>query len=60
MLYLFESHINGYGSAQTSLEFAMLEHFLHRKHGWQAYRTEWIIFGEDENLAGSIDLCAIN
>ena len=44
----------------TSPEFAMLKKFLHSMTGWKAYRTELVIYGERENLGGSIDLCAVN
>eukprot|EP00435_Cladocopium_sp_Y103_P017516 s1987_g4.t1 len=60
MHYLFEAHINGYSVPQTSPEFLMLEKFLHGMQGWRAYRTEWVIYAEEENLAGSIDFCAID
>ena len=60
MHYLFEAHVNGYAVPQYSPEFAMLKKFLRGMHGWRAYRTEWTIFGEEEDLAGSIDFCAID
>ena len=60
MHYLFEAHVNGYRVPQTSPEFFMLQGFLQSMHGWRAFRTEWIIYGEEENIAGSIDLSAIN
>ena len=60
MHYMFEAHLNGYRTPRTSQEFAMLLTFLQGMEGWRAFRTEWMIFGEEENIAGSIDLCAIN
>eukprot|EP00438_Fugacium_kawagutii_P027023 Skav232521 [mRNA] locus=scaffold1096:935294:937453:- [translate_table: standard] len=60
MHFLFEAYLNGYTVPMTSPEFSLLQKFLRRMVGWRAYRTEWTIFGEDENLAGSIDLCAID
>jgi len=58
MHHLFEAYLNGYAVPQFSPEIAMLQTFLQGMPGWRAYRTEWVIFGEDENLAGSIDFCA--
>ena len=60
MHFWFEAHVNGYVVPKTSPEFSMLETFLQDMQGWRAFRTEWIIFGEEENIAGSIDLTAIN
>ena len=60
MHYLFEAHINGYAVPQTSPEFRMLIKFLDKMQGWRAYRTEWVVFAENENLAGSIDFCAVD
>ena len=60
MHYLFEAYLNGYSVPETSPEFQMLQSFLQSMNGWRAFRTEWTIFGEEENLAGSIDLCAVN
>eukprot|EP00438_Fugacium_kawagutii_P013857 Skav234041 [mRNA] locus=scaffold461:3439:5826:+ [translate_table: standard] len=60
MHYLFEAHMNGYAIPQCSPEFVMLKQFLAGMQGWRAYRTEWVIFGDEENIAGSIDLCAQN
>ena len=60
MHFLFEAHVNGYVVPKTSPEFSMLETFLRSMQGWRAFRTEWVIFGEEENIAGSIDLTAQN
>ena len=60
MHFWFEAHVNGYVVPKTSPEFSMLETFLQDMQGWRAFRTEWVIFGEEENIAGSIDLTAQN
>ena len=60
MHYLFEAHINGYTVPRFSPEFTMLQNFLQGMTGWRAYRTEWVIYAEEENLAGSVDFCAID
>lgn len=57
MHYLFEAHLNGYAVPKTSPEFSMLTSFLQTMEGWRAFRAEWVIFGEGEKIAGSIDLC---
>ena len=60
MHYLFEAYVNGYAVPQNSPEFSMLDKFLKGMEGWRAYRTEWVIFAEEEGIAGSIDLCAVD
>lgn len=32
----------------------MLLTFLQGMDGWRAFRTEWVILGEEENIAGSL------
>ena len=59
MHYLFEAHLNGYDVPTMSVEFRLLQAFLDEISGSAvAWRTEWTIFGDAENLAGSIDFCA--
>ena len=41
-------------------ELQMLVNYTRTLTGLTAYRTEWAIFAEEENLAGSIDFVAIN
>ena len=59
MHYLFEAILNGYSVASISPEVRMLHSFLSKfAENATAWRTEWTIFGDKENLAGSIDFCA--
>ena len=59
MHYIFEALINGHSVPDTSPEVRMLRSFLATlEDGATAWRTEWTIYGEDEQLAGSIDFCA--
>lgn len=60
MHFLFESHLKGYSVPTASPEFAMLTAFLSKMRGWRAYRAEWVVFAEEENIAGSIDFCAMD
>jgi len=43
-------------------EFAFFQQWLAeaRAEGWEPYRTEWVIFDEDADLAGSIDCVMFN
>ena len=56
--YLFEAFINGYRVPMESPEFRMFQRFMLSLQGLRAYRTEWVIYGEAENIAGTIDFCA--
>ena len=47
MIFLFEAHVNGYMVPKTNPEFSMLETFLRSMQGRRAFRTEWVIFGEE-------------
>ena len=56
---LFEAYLNGHEVPTTSPEFRMFHDFLSDLGSdIVAWRTEWVIFAEDEHLAGSIDFCA--
>ncbi|CAE7260360.1 unnamed protein product [Symbiodinium sp. CCMP2592] len=56
---LFEAYLNGYDVPRCSPEFRMLCHFLaNMPTSTKAWRTEWVIYGEEEGLAGSVDFCA--
>lgn len=59
-VHFFEAYLNGYVVPQVSPEFSMFQSFLEGMQGWRDYRAEWIIFAEEENIAGSIDLRAVN
>ena len=58
MHFLFEAHLNGHKVPTASPEFRLLRYFLQCEPKCTAWRTEWTIFAEEENLAGSIDFCA--
>ena len=58
MHFLFEAYLNGHMVPTASPEFSLLQCFLRSESTCTAWRTEWVIFAEDENLAGSIDFCA--
>ena len=56
---LFEAHLNGVDVPKTSPEFRMFQNFMSNLgSSITAWRTEWVIFADQENLAGSIDFCA--
>ena len=59
MHYLFEAYLNGYEVPSSSPEFRMFQSFLSTiDRDATVWRTEWVVYGEDENIAGSIDFCA--
>ena len=59
MHYIFEAFLNGHHVPTSSPEVRMLRNFLcSLARGTTAWRTEWTIYGEEEQLAGSIDFCA--
>ncbi|CAE7796366.1 unnamed protein product [Symbiodinium sp. CCMP2592] len=59
MHYLFEAYLNGYEVPRSSPEFRMFQSFLSSIDPLATvWRTEWVVYGEDENIAGSIDFCA--
>ena len=41
-------------------EMQMFLRYIKTLEGWAVYRTEWMIYGEEEWLAGSIDCCLID
>ncbi len=57
---LFECWLNYVPVPPTSVEMQMFMGFTRTLGGLTAYRTEWCIFGEEERLAGSVDLVAVN
>jgi len=60
MHYLCEAWLNRAIICEDSAEVKLFLAFTRTLSGLTAYRTEWTIFGEDENLAGSIDFVAID
>lgn len=48
----------------NSIEFNQFlgfwKEFSRNNPQWKPYRTEWIVYDEDKNLAGSIDMCLSN
>ena len=44
---------------ESSTEFKLFRKFLSIMQNLTAYRTEWVIFGDEERLAGSVDFVAI-
>ena len=53
-----ETLLNGGFVAQQCVELQLFATFLQTAPKALAYRTEWVIFGEDERLAGCIDFVA--
>jgi len=58
MHYLCEAWLNRAVISEDSAEMRLFIPFAKSLSGLTAYRTEWTIFGCDENLAGSIDFVA--
>ena len=56
--YLLEAFLNGFDVPMQSPEFQMFLRFLVSLPALRAYRTEWVIYGDLENIAGTIDFCA--
>ena len=55
MHYVFEAYLNGH-VVPCSPEVEMLQKFLcSLRNNCKAWRTEWLIFAEEEQIAGSID-----
>lgn len=52
------SRLNRYPVDATTPEMGLFLSFIKSLHGLHANRTEWMIFGEEERLAGSIDFVA--
>ena len=47
-------------SIASTTEFLLFRKFLSTMQGLTAYRTEWVIWGDEERLAGSVDFIAID
>lgn len=60
MLYFdhIEAYLNRCPIDPDTPEFRLFKQFLSGLGGLTAYRTEWMIYADAENLAGSIDFCA--
>lgn len=56
--FLCESFLNRQICMSTCPEMDLFLQYAASLEGYAAFRTEWTIFGEDENLAGSIDFVA--
>ena len=56
----FEMFLNGVTVDEKTAEFRLFRKFLQQLSGWTTFRTEWTIYGDEENLAGSIDFVAID
>ncbi|CAE8607642.1 unnamed protein product [Polarella glacialis] len=54
----FELYLNRWTISNYSVEMNIFLKYLSTLDGLTAYRTEWMIYGEDLNLAGSIDFVA--
>ena len=54
----FEHLLNGGSLPSLTKEVVLLSEFLRSQPGMTAYRTEWRIYAEDEDVAGSIDYVA--
>ena len=54
----FELHLNRVRVLWKSDEMRLFLRFIATLKGLTAFRTEWMIFGEEERLAGSIDFVA--
>ena len=60
MHYKMKVWLNAGCAVLDSVEMNLLLKFARTLNGLTAFRTEWTIYGEEENLAGSIDFVAIN
>jgi hypothetical protein len=58
MHYLFEAWINRAIIDEDSAEVKLFLAFVRSLPGLTAYRTEWTIYSDEENLAGAIDFVA--
>jgi hypothetical protein len=56
----FEYYLNGGLVDLEGPEMRMFLKFISTLSGWVVYRTEWMIYGDEEWLAGSIDCCLID
>lgn len=55
-----ELFYNGIDIINHSKEFALFLNFFNKTKKYVAYRTEWQVFDEEYQLAGSIDMCFID
>ena len=63
MHYACEAFLNNVripDSIASTTEFLLFHKFLSTMQGLTAYRTEWVIWGDEERLAGSVDFIAID
>jgi len=58
MHHQFECWLNRCPVDDETVEFALFHKFTQTLAGLTAFRTEWVIYAEAENLAGSIDFVA--
>ena len=54
----FEFLLNGGSLTSRTVEVILLAQFLRSQQGTTAYRTEWRVYADDEDIAGSIDYVA--
>ena len=60
MHYQMECWLNRVPMQINSTELQLLIDYTYSLGGLTAYRTEWAIYADEENLAGSIDFIAVN
>ena len=60
MHWTFEAYINRVEGLATGPELAMFIAYLKSLTGLEAYRTEWVIFADEERIGGCIDFAARN
>lgn len=60
MHWTFEAFLNGVRVCDDGPEMDMFKKYIDTLPGLVAYRTEWIVFAEHEDLAGCIDFVAMN
>ena len=58
MHWRFEAYLNRAPVDESGPEFTMFLKYVSTLSGLTAFRTEWMIYGDDERLAGSIDFVA--
>jgi hypothetical protein len=54
-----ENFLNKIAVDNTSKEFQYFQNFV-QEHSLKVFRTEWKIYHEDYQLAGTIDMCSMN
>ena len=63
MHYVCEAFLNNVripDSIASTTEFLLFRKFLSAMRNLTAYRTEWVIWGDEERLAGSVDFIAMD